>query len=133
MFNNEILKNMSIEELKNLNESINSELKSRKPSEAKLIVYTHDCKNSTNHHKTKYKHWAKVIKSVDTTKTNGYAFVGDFLNIDFEHKLPAGSIVVEVCDKTITAYQITISGQTQIDTSKTNSMSRFIEKIAELL
>jgi len=133
MFNNETLKNMSIEELKNLNELINSELKSRKPPEEKLIVYTHDCKNSANHHKTKYKHWVKVIKSVDITKTNGYAFIGDFLNINFEHKLPIGSILVEVCNTDITAYQITASGKAKIDTAKTNSMSGFIEKIAILL
>ena len=38
--------------------------------------------------------WGKVVTSVDTTKTNGYAFEGEFLG-DGEVDLPLGTVIVE--------------------------------------
>ena len=38
--------------------------------------------------------WMKHVTSVDTTKTNGYAFDGDFIPNDTEFEIPAGAIVV---------------------------------------
>lgn len=38
--------------------------------------------------------WTKLVTAVDTSKTNGYAFAGKFLN-DGEHDLAIGSIVIE--------------------------------------
>jgi hypothetical protein len=98
-----------------------------------LVLYTHGCKNSARHHLSKYKHWAKVVTSVDTTKTNGYAFQGEFLGVTREHKLPVGSIIVEVCDTDIFAYRLTLEGKKEITKGKTKSMSAFIETVAAAL
>jgi len=38
--------------------------------------------------------WMKIVKSVDTSKANGYAFEGDFLKSG-EADLPIGAIIVE--------------------------------------
>ena len=99
-----------------------------------LVLYTHNCKGASRHHLTKYKHWAKLVTAVDTTKTNGYAFAGDFLRVESEHKVPAGSIIVEVCDRDIAAYRTKADGGfTTIATAKTDSMSSFIEIVADAL
>jgi hypothetical protein len=37
--------------------------------------------------------WTKHVTSVDTTKNNGYAFEGEFLN-DGLHELPVGAVLV---------------------------------------
>lgn len=129
--NNIDLSKMPIEELKNLMSQIKSEIDSRN-NKPNLVLYTHDCKTAANYHKGKYKHWSKLVKSIDITKTNGYAFQGEFLNIDYEHKVPSGSIVVEVCGSKITAYKISDKPEKLLE-AQTNSMSKFIEKIAEML
>lgn len=118
------LKEMTIEALENLRKEIMDELKSRTPE---LVLYAHDCKKSAKYHLDKYKHWAKLVTSIDTTKTNGYAFVGDFLSVYNEHKLPIGSIVAEVCDTSITVYRITLEGKQEIASGFTKSMSAVIE------
>jgi len=38
--------------------------------------------------------WTKWVQSVDATKTDGYAFVGSFLN-DQEYDLPVGAVLVQ--------------------------------------
>jgi len=40
------------------------------------------------------KSWAKVLESVDTTKPNGYAFVGNWLRRGEKAELPIGSFVL---------------------------------------
>lgn len=127
------MKNMSISELKELIRTAQAELETRQPEENKLVLYTHNCKDSSNHHMGKYKHWAKHVTSVDVTKTTGYAFGGDFLKVDLEHKLPVDALVVEVCDRTITLYRITETGKEELDDAKTNSMSSLIERAAKEL
>jgi len=122
-------KSMSTEELGRLIEEARKELASRR--ENKLVLYTHHCKNESRYHLSKYKHWAKRITGVDTTKTNGYAFQGDFLNVREEHKLPVGSIVVEVCGDYVTAYELTENGKKEFATAQRKSMSALIEKVAE--
>jgi len=122
-------KSMSTEELERLIEEARKELASRR--ENKLVLYTHHCKNESRYHLSKYKHWAKRIIGVDITKTNGYAFQGDFLNVREEHKLPVGSIVVEVCGDDITAYELTESGKKEFATAKRRSMSALIEAVAK--
>lgn len=125
------LENMTLDELIKIRDRVLEEIVSRQTSE--LAVYTHACKNSAEYHKRKYKHWSKLLTAIDVTKTNGYAFKGDWLNISAEHKVPVGSVVVEVCGKDITAYEMTTEGKVKIDESKTNAMSRFIEKVAQLV
>lgn len=40
------------------------------------------------------KHWAKVVYSVDPTKSSGWAFVGDFINDGGIQDVPAGSVLM---------------------------------------
>lgn len=127
-----MLKNMEVEELKEIKLEI-EKLITEKTESKELVLYTHMCKDSSNHHLNKYKHWAKKIISIDTTKTNGYAFAGEWLNVKYEHKLPINSVVVEVCHKNITAYVITKNGKEKIDEAYTDSMSNFIEKLNEYM
>ena len=126
----EKIKSMSVEELESLKNIINEELE-KQPK--KYGVYAHDCMNSANYHKNKYKHWAKLVKNIDTNKSNGYAFIGEFLSINVEHKLPIGSLVVEVCDRVIEAYRIEANGKVLIDSAKTNAMSALIDKLATMV
>lgn len=124
--------NLSISELEKIKFQIDDLIKTKKGNTApQLVLYTHNCKDSAKHHRNKYKHWAKLVTAVDTTITNGYAFIGEFLKVENEHKVPVGSIIVEVCHTTITAYEITADGKIEIGTAKTKSMSALIEQLAE--
>jgi hypothetical protein len=42
------------------------------------------------------KGWIKHVTACDSSKTNGYAFDGDFLDADREVELPIGAILVRV-------------------------------------
>ena len=55
----------------------------------------------------KYKHWCKHVTRVDRSKTDGYAFIGEFLNPANEHAIAQGAVVVEVCGKDYYAYRVT--------------------------
>jgi len=82
---------------------------------------------------TKYKHWAKLITSVDTNKTNGYAFEGEFLDVNAEHKVDVGSLVVEACGDTITLFRIDEDGKAELAVAQKNKMSALIERAAKEL
>jgi hypothetical protein len=128
------LKSMSTEELKELKEQIKDELDSR---EKKYGIYEHDCIASAKYHLGKYKHWAKQLNSVDSSKTNGFAFIGDWLSVNSQNKLPLNSIVVEFkgCEGSgsYTLYRITENGKEKIiDADKTN-ISELIDKAKELV
>ena len=97
------------------------------------VVYEHECKGSARHHLTKYKHWAKLITSVDTNKTNGYAFEGEFLDVNAEHKVDVGSLVVEACGDTITLFRIDEDGKAELALAQKNKMSGLIERAAKEL
>lgn len=124
----EKLKEMTLDELEELRKAVLEEISSRRKDE--LVLYTHSCKNSSKHHMRKYKHWTKVVSGVDTTKTNGYAFLGKFLYVDAEHKLPVGSIIVEACGGSITAYRLTQAGKEEIGRAGIKALSGLIEKLA---
>jgi hypothetical protein len=100
-------------------------------NENALVPWTHDCFDSADFHHRKYKHWAKIVKSVDTTQTNGYAFQGDFLAVRRERKLPVGSIVVEVCEEEVRAYRLTQEGKRLLAECRRNGMSALITTVAE--
>lgn len=127
------IKKMSIEELKVLQASIRKELENR---EDKKVVYTHDCKDAAKYHLGKYKHWMKLLTGIDTSKTNGYAFQGEFLGVTSEHKLKVGSITVECCGSDITAYKVIDDSENdnkeEIGSCSKNSMCSLIEKLSKL-
>jgi len=126
---------MTTAEIQDLVEAGKKELDSRNPEEVReLILYTHGCKRSAHYHLGKYKHWAKVVKQVDMTKANGYAFIGEFLGVGQEHKLPGNSIVIEVCDHKITAYQLMGEDKIiQLTTGDTRSMSAVIDRVNQAI
>lgn len=88
-------------------------LKQLGPVEKKpeLVVYEHDCSDSAKYHQGKYKHWCKLLNSVDTSKTTGYSFVGDFLRFPGENMVPVGSVIVEVCGTDYDLYRIDSEGR----------------------
>ena len=132
MFEN--LTNMTNEELLAGIAALKAELKSRQNMGTSDCVYTHDCKESSNYHLGKYKHWAKLVKAIDKSKTNGYAFIGDFLKVQNEHRVPKNSIVVEVCGTTLTAYRITGDHEkTKISSAGMKSLSSLISELFDLV
>lgn len=98
------LKKLKTEELNKLLAEIKEELESRNVPEC---IYTHDCFGSAKYHFESQKHWAKIVNGVDTTKSNGMAFEGKFLNVREESLVPKDSIVVEVCNTKVKAYKVT--------------------------
>ena len=121
---------MTNEQLQELIKGAREELEQR--NKDNLVYYAHDCRESSNYHKRKYKHWTKKVAAVDTSKTNGYALQGDFLSVEQEHKLPVGTVVVEHCstDGTI-AYRMTPEGPEKITSTGGKPNVAFIEKLAE--
>lgn len=97
------------------------------------VIYEHECKDSAKHHLSKYKHWAKLINKVDVTKTNGFAFDGQFLDVQSEHKIDEGSLIVEVCGDDVSLFRLEKDGKVELAKTKRNKMSSLIEKAAEEL
>lgn len=104
----EDLKQMSIEELQELQKSVQAELDCRQPKEVvQNVIYTHDCFGSSAYHFSKRKHWNKLLTSIDSTKTTAFAFVGDWLQYKTENNIPVGSYVVECVDGSLKLYKVT--------------------------
>lgn len=101
------VKELTTEEIKTLMEELKNELKTREEEKRRLVVYTHHCKGASKYHLNKYKHWCTLVTSIDDTKANGYALIGEFLQTNAENMVPEGSIVVELCGDDYTAYRIT--------------------------
>ena len=124
------LKKMSNEELNILMMEIRDELKKR--TETFNVLYTHDCKGRANNHMQKYKHWAKLVTEIRPNALNGYAFGGDFLNVNQEHYVPKGSVVVEVCGRRFMAYKVTGDNEKMCITSaEKDCLSGFINRVKE--
>lgn len=122
---------LSLEELQQLKDQIALEIASRQ--QKRYVIFTHPCCDSSTYHHQKYKHWAKLVKAVDVTKNSGYAFSGEFLDVQREHKVPVGSIVVTVCDREATLWHVTADGVIEVCSCKTNAMSKLIDKCASMI
>lgn len=126
------MKELTAEEITTLIAKLKDELKSREAATSRLVVYAHDCYDASNYHKNKYKHWCKLIKGIDDTKVNGYAFMGPFLCPFSENKVEIGSIVVEVCNTDYTAYKITGDNEKEkICKARRDALSKMIAVIKE--
>lgn len=123
------LKSLTIEELERLQASI---VKERGLRGNKKSIYTHDCFGSSNYHYGKYKHYSKVITSIDDSKTNGYAFNGEFLKVDKENRIPEGSYVIETCSITLRIYKVTNDEKELILEGKSRNYVSFIREAKEL-
>ena len=101
-----VLKTMSMDDIKQYVDLLNAEMEARKALHPK-VGYKHDCHGCAQYHMNKYKHWCKHVTRVDRSKTDGYAFIGEFLNPANEHVIAQGAVVVEVCGKDYFAYRVT--------------------------
>lgn len=134
----ENLKELSDAQLNSLYESLKEELvavklevERRNPRSE--VQYAHSCKDSAKYHQGKYKHWAKLVKHVDTTKTNGYAWEGDFLSIWKTHYVPEGSVVIEVCGEKMTALSAENGEMVTIGSASTLDQTDLIRQMAEIV
>ena len=101
-------------------------------SDKKRVIYKHKCFGSSDYHFNKYKHYSKVLTLIDNTKTNGYAFVGEFLPIQKESLVREGSYVVEVCDADIYLYKIKADSDELLLQGKYSEMVTFIKRAKEI-
>ena len=101
-----LLKTMSMDDIKQYVDLLNAEMEARKALHPK-VGYKHDCHGCAQYHTNKYKHWCKHVTRVDRSKTDGYAFIGAFLDPANEHAIDQGAVVVEVCGKDYFAYRVT--------------------------
>ena len=128
-----IAEQLSNEELNNAIAMLGAETKKRAPKQ-NFVVYRHCCHNESKHHLRKYKHWCKLVKDVDLSKANGYAFIGEFLSVTQEHMVPVGSIVVDMCSPQCIAYRVTGDYEKEkIACQDYRSMFPLIKAVAEAL
>lgn len=124
---------LTIEELHRAVAEVKEEITKREQDSSKMYVYTHECAKSVKYHRNKYKHWAKLVSSVDTSKTNGYAYAGRFLNIGSEELIPVDSIVIECCGTTIIAYKCTQEGKKEINSAEKKAQTSLIRELAKII
>lgn len=51
-------------------------------------------------HAARGKHWAKMVTRIDPSRTNGYAFVGEWVRMDQAIEVPAGAVILAVDEDT---------------------------------
>lgn len=123
------LKDLTIEELEMLQKSILNEKESRV---IKKTIYTHDCYDSSDYHRSKYKHFAKKLTGIDDSKTNGYAFSGDFLSVEDENLVTEGSYIVEVCIGILKLYRASNDEKELLLEGKSGAYVSFIREAKEI-
>lgn len=127
------LKELSLEELENLKKAINEEINKR---ENEKIIYNTDFR----HENSACKRWAKELSDIDDTKTNGYAFVGDWLKNgdDTENLVTRNAYIIECISHnkriTYTLYKALDNKQKEVilKDDGTNFIT-FIKEIKEIL
>jgi hypothetical protein len=127
------LTQLTTQELEGLMAQVRQELASRRADTSALINWSHPCSEASQYHNAKYRHWAKLVKSVDTTKSTGYAFDGEFLRVRQQHKVPVGGIIVWTCDKTLVASRITAEGPVTVAEGTYAQMADFIDAVAAVM
>jgi len=131
----EVLKKAPEEELVEILRLVKEEINSRRARRAE-VTYRHNCWDNSNYHLRKYKHWAKVIHAVDTSRTNGYAWQGSWLRIDSDNLVPQDSLVVEFCgdENEVRVYRAIADGTKElVGQAPTNQQVGLIRKVADLL
>ena len=125
------LNKYSSEELIKLKEEITNELLKRNPQ--KKVLYKFDCSNSSDYHHNKYRHWGRIIKTIDETKTNGYAFIGEKIELRKESLVPINSFIVECCGDDLKLYKVKGNDDKEIILEgRYNKFVSFIQEAKEL-
>lgn len=126
-----VISDLDLEELEKLKSAVNIAIKEKRTDTR--TIYTHDCYGSSKHHFNKYNHWAKVIKKIDDTKTNGYAFTGDFIGVEKENVVLVGDYVVEVCSTELKLYKALENEEKELlAEGRYNSFATFIKECKEI-
>lgn len=129
-------KELTDDELKSFIEESKKELVFRQ-KDIKQVIYTHDCVNGAKHHYGKYKHWAKIVDTIDTTQKGGYMFGGRFLDVKSENSVPNGSIIVEVCGSCYSdyykCYRVTQNGKELLTNAKSNEAITFAQIVKKFI
>lgn len=127
----EKISTIQLEELKQIRNIISEEIERK--TVVRRVIYTHDCYGSSSYHFRKYKHWAKTLKQIDDTKTDGYAFIGDFLKGESENLVKIGAYVVEVCSDNLSLYKAEGENKFQLLLEgKANSYVTFIKEAKKI-
>jgi hypothetical protein len=92
------------------------------------MIITTKCFGSARHHLGKYKHWVKKISKVDFDKTNGYAFIGDFLTYDKEISADENDYIIENSCGTYYFYKAKDGRENGVEGTY-REFSSFLEKI----
>lgn len=124
------LNEMTIEELNDLSKEITIEIRRREKREK--IIVTHECKDSSNYHLNKGKHWIKIVSKIDDSKTNGFAFEGTFLSVQNENLVHPDDFIVEVCLGKMKFYRACDGQEKAIEGSKSNFVT-FIRECKEAM
>lgn len=128
------LTQLTTQELEGLMAQVRQELASRRADTSAFINWSHPCAGASQYHLCKYKHWAKIVTSVDATKSNGYAFAGTFLDVHRQHKVPIGSLIVWTCGHQLVAQRITSEGPpVEVATGKYDRMADFVDAVAAVM
>lgn len=129
------LKNLTTDELESLEKEIKQELNLRNCSHKK-VIYEHSCKNSAKYHLGKYKHWSKLLAQVDDSKTNGFAFIGDFLSVDKQNSVPFKSFIIEFSGCANNCFcllqMVNDNEYNVLHKGKSSEMIDFIKKVKEI-
>ena len=98
-------KTLTNEELKELISEAKAELRSRENNQPKQelprvlrLMYVETLGEDRDSTVTRYNGgWAKTVKGLDKSKTNGYSILGDFVDIDAPQYWKEGTIILD-CD-----------------------------------
>lgn len=136
---NDVLLNINkftLDELNKLKVEITKNIELKNENKNEKVIYWHECSSASSYHLRKYRHWMKVLTAIDDTKTNGYAFIGDFLSMEKENLVEVGKYVIEVCDNELYLYQVIKDEQEDnkkfITKSDYAHFISFIQKIKEI-
>lgn len=127
------LKTLTTEELKELNNQINKELNSRNKVIIDKIIYKTDNYDDSNYHVRSGHCWAKIITDIDINKTNGYAFIGDFIKVKEENLVLVDSIIIEHDNGGFICYKATKDGKIELAKGNRRNIISFILKVNDLL
>lgn len=91
------------------------------------------CGNTAKYHSKKYKHWCKRVTSIDITKSNGYAFEGDFLPWGKQTMAGVGDCFLEHCDGSYLFWMVTDDEHCEQVVGSRNDFCDFILKSKKMM
>ena len=114
---------------------LRNDLKPRAGTDScEMVAYKHDSHKLYKYHRASNRRWSILVTAVDTSRTDDCAIIGQYLTFAAEHRVPKGSIIVEICGECRTAYRITGDfAKTEIGTCLNGASYRLIQAVGEAL